>query len=328
VIATAPFRVSFGGGTDVPPYPERHGGCSLSATIDAQATVRLRARRGDAARVRWSPAAIRAGVARSPARTLDLVCDVLRLSGSPRHLDVEVDCTAPLQAGLGSSSAIVVAVLAALDAHAGRSLERRDVAARAYWAERELLGQAGGAQDHYAAAFGGVNFMEFSRSGVAVHPIGLPATALSLLRSWLLLCDSGGRRDSAGILRRQIDALDRGDANAERRMHRLKALTMALRDALADLDMERFGALMHAGWQEKRLITEGITSPRIDELGACAMSAGAIGMRVVGAGGGGFVLLVIPPARRPAVTAALTDAGARVVDFEFARQGVRAWRQG
>jgi D-glycero-alpha-D-manno-heptose-7-phosphate kinase len=255
---------------------------------------------------------------------LDLVKAVLRDLDPGRGLDLVLSTDAPPGSGLGSSSALVVAMLAAVGAAAGRAWSPAELAARAYQVERIDLKIEGGMQDQYAAAFGGLNFIEFhGDDGVEVRPLRVAPAAVEALESSLLLAWSGQGRTDGGILRRQVDGVLGGSATSLAALDAIKALAESMRDALQAGDLATFAEGLHQGWQQKRRLASGIATPRLDELYEVGRAAGAAGGKVLGAGGGGFLVFCGPPAQRDRVARALDAAGAPCSPVELDPEGVR-----
>jgi D-glycero-alpha-D-manno-heptose-7-phosphate kinase len=329
--AKVPLRVSFsGGGTDVMPYPQDHGGCVLSATIDLYAFASLRPRADAEYRVFSVDGA--SATYTSPEELvfdghLDLVKACLRSMAPETGLDLHLLCDAPPGSGLGSSSGLVVAMLAAVGEHTHTPLTLYELARRAYGVERVDLRQAGGLQDQYACTFGGFNFIEFwGEDRVVVNPLRIPADVTNELHGSLLLCYTGVTRKSGGILRRQVEGYVSGRKRSVETLSRIKALTLEMKEALLTGDLASFAELLDASWHAKRGLAEGITNPRIDELYERARGAGATAGKLLGAGGGGHLLLFCPFNERPRVAEAMEAAGARIVNFHFEEQGVQTWR--
>jgi D-glycero-alpha-D-manno-heptose-7-phosphate kinase len=328
VEACAPLRISFaGGGTDVPPYPATHGGAVLSATISRSARARVRARPDHEYHVESLDLMARAAFAPHELvfnGHLDLVKAVLRELAPERGLDLTLATDAPPGSGLGSSSALVVAMLAAVGVAGGGRWSPAELAQRAYQVERIDLKIEGGMQDQYAAAFGGLNFIEFhSEEDVAVRPLQVSAETVQELERSLLLAWSGRSRTDDGILRRQVDGVLGGSARSLESLEAMKALATGMRDALLRGDLADFADGLHEGWRQKRRLASGIATPRLDELYAVGRRAGAAGGKVLGAGGGGYLLFATPPGARARVADALEAAGAPCAQVEFDFRGVR-----
>jgi len=329
VRASAPLRLSFaGGGTDVPPYPSTHGGAVLSATIGRYATAQVRVRPDREYHVESLDLMTRAAFTAHEDLAfnghLDLVKAVLRGLAPGGGLDLVLATDAPPGSGLGSSSALVVAMLAAVGAASGQPWSPAELAWRAYEVERIDLKIEGGMQDQYAAAHGGLNFIEFHGDDqVDVRPLAVGSGTVEELERSLLLAWSGQGRTDAGILRRQVDGVLGGSVESLASLGAMKALAEAMRDALLGGDLASFAEGLHEGWEQKRRLATGIATPRLDELYGVGRAAGAAGGKVVGAGGGGFLAFCCHPDRRDRVAAALEAAGAPCSPVAFDPRGVR-----
>jgi len=330
--ARTPLRISFsGGGTDVMPYPADHGGCVLSVTIDLYAFASLVPRADSDYRVRSEDGAAHYTKPEDMVFDghLDLVKACLRDMAPHTGMDLALFCDAPPGSGLGSSSALVVSMLSAVADLDHTPMTPYELAGRAYQVERVQLRQVGGLQDQYACTFGGFNFIEFlGEDRVVVNPLRIPTDVENELHGSLLLCYTGMTRTSGGILRRQVEGYTQGNTASVDSLQRIKALTIEMKEALLTGDLGSFAEILDESWQAKRHLAEGITNDRIDELYAHARGAGALAGKLLGAGGGGFLLLFCPFERRPAIAQAMEDAGARVIKFHFEPNGVQTWRVG
>jgi D-glycero-alpha-D-manno-heptose-7-phosphate kinase len=332
VRSKAPLRISFaGGGTDVSPYAEEHGGVVLSATIDkyAYASVHVRDDRHISVQSLDYDIVARYHVdeALEFDGELDLVKATLqRLNGDePRGLDFFIHSDAPPGSGLGSSSTMVVALIGALQRLRRLPLTPYEIADLAYRIERKDLGIQGGLQDQYAAVFGGFNFMEFGRDAVIVNPLRIDPDVLNELQYNLLLCYTGRRRLSARIIQSQVDAYERREETVLQAMSELKALTVEMKNALLQGRLGDFGALLHEAWENKKKMAREISNPEIDQLYETARKAGAIGGKITGAGGGGYLFLYCRFGRKHVVAEELEKLGAEVVDFSFEPRGLQTW---
>ena len=328
--ARTPLRISFaGGGTDVMPYPADRGGCVLSATIDLYAFASLRPRDDAEYRVLSDDGSAQFSAPEDLVFDghLDLVKASLVEMAPQTGLDLHLFCDAPPGSGLGSSSGLVVAMLAAVAELSHTPLTPYELADRAYRVERVKLQQAGGMQDQFACTFGGFNFIEFlGEDRVVVNPLRVPADVENELHGSLLLCYTGITRKSGGILQRQVEGYRRGRRESLDALERIKAYTLDLKEALLTGDLASFAEILDASWHAKRGLAEGITNERIDELLDHAKRAGALAGKLLGAGGGGHLLLFCPFDRRRAIAQAMEAVGARVVNFHFAPRGVETWR--
>jgi D-glycero-alpha-D-manno-heptose-7-phosphate kinase len=329
----SPLRISFGGGgTDVSPYCDERGGAVLSATIDRYAYATIEP--GDDLIVVES---LDYDVSISYALDeefvydgqLDLakaVIDRFRADhGLTGGMRIRLHNDAPPGSGLGSSSAICVALAGALATHLRVTLDPYRLAELAYQVERVDAGIKGGRQDQYATAFGGFNFIEFGRDSTVVNPLRLRPDTLYELEYGLIFAYVGGQHFSSRIIEQQVGNYRSGVASTVDAMSRIKELASEMKRALLLGDIPAFGTLLDEGWQAKKLMAEGITNPRIDDVYRSARKAGALGGKVSGAGGGGFMFFVADPGKRFAVQEALLSEGAELVNFTFVDEGMRAW---
>jgi D-glycero-alpha-D-manno-heptose-7-phosphate kinase len=330
--STAPLRVSFaGGGTDVPPFPEREGGLVLSATIDRYAYAALRPREDN----RITIASVDLGRAVSygveeltpAAGRLDLVTGALRrvMPEACQGFDLFLHTDAPPGSGLGSSSTLVVALVGVLDEFAGERRSPSEVAELAYTIERVELGIGGGLQDQYGAAFGGFNLIACAGGGVSVDPLPLSTATIFELEQHLLLCYLGSTRPSDRIIDDQTARLLDGESATLDGLRAQKELARHMADALTAERFDEFGRLLGTAWEYKKQLSPRITTPFIDTVYEEALRHGALGGKVTGAGGGGHMLLYAPGRSRHQVAEALEPMGATVAPFGFSRRGLKAW---
>jgi len=328
--ARAPLRLSFcGGGTDVSPYPEEHGGMVLSATINQYAYASLRPRRDS----KLTIASLDYDVVAKydhPRRmrldgNLDLIKVAVRALKVRRGADLWVHSDAPPGSGLGSSSTMVVALIGVLSKWLERPLSGYEIAELAYRIERVDLKLAGGRQDQYAATFGGFNFIEFQKDATVVNPLRVEPDVIQELEYRLLLCYMGQTRQSAHIIERQTTAYREGKAPVVDALHRLKAETLEMKKALLLGKVDAVGELLHEAWENKKRLDESISNSRVDQLYRLARREGAIGGKMPGAGGGGYFLFLTRFDRKHRVASALEKRGGQVVPFQFEARGLRTW---
>lgn len=325
VIVRAPVRISFGGGgTDLADYYDRFGGFVVSAAITRYCYVV--AREPAAAGIRINSADYRIWEAFErgeippvaeplalPKAAIDWFADHgLRERGVDLFLASEVSPGT----GLGSSSAMTVALVYALASYMGIPFDRFEAAELASCLEIERLDMPIGKQDQYASAFGGLNAIEFTAGSVRVEPLNLPPDTITALSSRLLLFSTGRTRDSAAILREQR-ASTRSDHQVIASLHRIKSLAGEMRRALIGEDLDQFGRLLDLGWQEKKRLSTRVSSTAIDQWYSAAREAGALGGKIAGAGGGGFLLLYCPAGRQQPVRAAMARLGLPAFTFDF-----------
>lgn len=328
----APLRISFaGGGTDVSPYAEERGGVVLSATIDKYAYASLRPSSSDEITVTSLDYDIVAKYHITDKieydGKLDLVKSVLRnLNKVNRQgFDFFVHSDAPPGSGLGSSSTMVVALIGLLKHLHHFPLTDYEIADLAYRIEREDLGIDGGKQDQYAAVFGGFNFMEFAASTVIVNPLRIDQDIINELEYNLLLCYTGKRRLSAKIIQSQVEGYVQGNEDVLQAMDELKSLTIEMKNTLLQGRLPEFGHLLHRAWTSKKKMAKQISNPEIDTLYAVAREHGALGGKITGAGGGGYLLLYCEFGTKHIVAEELEKLGAKAVEFSFDRRGLQTW---
>jgi len=330
VRAAAPLRISFvGGGTDLPHYFRREGGAVLSATIDHYARVSIQRRRDREIRIRSLDLGhlVEYHLDEGPVYdgVMDLAKAVIHRMGVEGGLDMDVSSDAPPGSGLGGSSALVTAIVGGLAAIDGHPYSREEVAHLSTVIEREDLGIAGGWQDQYATAFGGFNLIEFASAGVTVKPVDLTPEGLAELRGNLLLCYTGAVRTNLGLIDAQIRLFHEGREETIQGMKQLHEMAFEMRDAVERGEFDVLGRMLQGAYEAKKRmnphIAEGTPIERLFEV---AREAGALGGKICGAGGGGYLLLYCRPERQPEVRAALERLGGQLARFSFDPSGVQA----
>jgi D-glycero-alpha-D-manno-heptose-7-phosphate kinase len=259
---------------------------------------------------------------------LDLVKAVLnRLL--PDHLDhglsVFMHTDAPPGSGLGASSSSVVSVIGLFQRWQHLPLTSYNIAELAYEIERVDMAIRGGRQDQYAATFGGFNYIEFSKDATIVNPLRIPPDVINELQYNLVLCYTGKSRVSAGIIETQVDNYVQRKSQVVRAMGELKSITVALKNALLQGKLDEFGSLLSDAYDNKKKMAQQISPPFIEELYQTARREGALGGKISGAGGGGFMFFYCPFEQKHHVAEAVEKLGARVVDFHFEPQGLQTW---
>lgn len=329
--ARAPLRVSFGGGgTDVPPYCLEHGGCVLSTTIDRATYATLRPREDAAIRVRSLDLGILAdfstGAKFAYDGNMDLAKAVLNHFELERGADILIHSDAPPGSGLGSSSSLIVALITALAEYKRTPMDAYAVAELAIKMERGDLAIPGGLQDQYAAAFGGFNWIEFTRDGNLVTPLRLHRSVREELEYRSVLAYVGRTRVSANILHEQIAGASKPKGTVMDALNETKRIAHDMRRALLKGDWARWGALLDEAWMQKRQFSSKVSDPQIDALYEAARAAGAAGGKLLGAGGGGFLYLFCPGERKHDVVAEVRKHGGEPTGFALDPDGARAWR--
>lgn len=320
ITARTPVRISFlGGGTDYPAYFRLHGGATLATTIDKYTYVTVRpltpcvdyrlAVSYDRVEQVQTPAAIQ-----HPA-----VREVLRFLQIDGGLALRLYTDLPMCTGLGSSSSLTVGLLRALHAYKGERVTAAQVAQEAIYVEQQLIGERVGCQDQVTCAHGGLLHLQFAPDGqIGVLPLPLSRERRISLQQSLLLFDTGLRRRAHNLLAEQLTRMQANALDAE-----LAALATLVEQGIDILTgtarLAEFGALLHEGWLLKHRFSSQVSNAYIDTLYQQARHAGALGGKLLGAGGGGFLLLFVPPARQAAVRQALAEL--RAVRFNFEQTG-------
>jgi D-glycero-alpha-D-manno-heptose-7-phosphate kinase len=325
IISRTPYRISFfGGGTDYPAWYRHHGGAVLATTIDKYCYLTCR----------YLPPffehRIRLVYSRieSVQRAVDLshpaVREVIGFLGLDRGLEIHHDGDLPARSGMGSSSAFTVGLLNGLYALQGRMPSKQQLARESIHVEQDLLKENVGSQDQVLAAYGGLNHVLFLPNGeISVRPITIPVERLRALSAHLMLLYTGIKRTASEVANSFVH-----DLGARKRQ--LRIMKDLVDEGISILtggqDLTAFGELLHEAWQAKRSMSASISNQHVDALYAEAQAAGAVGGKLTGAGGGGFLLLFVPPDRQAAVRQrlarfihvpiALEFSGSQIVFFE------------
>jgi len=331
--AKAPLRISFaGGGTDVSPYPETYGGCVLNATIDCFAWGSLRPRPDKRIGIESADLGLQVEFAADQEvlmdGTLDLAKAALRrLQALNSHgFDIFLQSDAPPGSGLGSSSALVVTLVGLVREFRGMPMGSYEVAEAAYLIERKDLQVNGGLQDQYAAAFGGFNFMEFEKDAVIVNPLRVHRSTVNELEHNLLLCYTGRTRRPDHIIDDQTSRFISAKQDTLDGLRSQKELAVAMKNALLTNRLPYFGDLLDSAWQAKKKMSDRISNPQIDELYEVARKAGALGGKITGAGGGGYMMFYCEFEKKHKVAERLRSLGAVPTEFAFETDGLQTWR--
>jgi D-glycero-alpha-D-manno-heptose-7-phosphate kinase len=318
IISRTPLRISFlGGGSDLPAYYRRHGGAVLSAAIDKSVYVTVSQKFDNAVRVSYSRTE---EVAHASQIEHPLVRESLALLGIDGGIEITSVADIPAKGtGLGSSSSFTVGLLNALHAYCGRHATAASLAHESCMIEIERCGEPIGKQDQYAAAFGGFNFIRFhADESVDVKKVVCLPSVLADLQARLLFFYTGLTRSASALLQRQSAEIAGPGAKSDAIREMVRLAETAYTDLCAG-KIDSLGALLHEGWQIKSQITNGITNSLIDEAYRAAIDAGAEGGKLLGAGGGGFLMFLAPPERHDSIRCALRSL--RETPFRFAPQG-------
>jgi D-glycero-alpha-D-manno-heptose-7-phosphate kinase len=321
IITRSPLRVSLGGGgTDLPSYSREHGGFLIAGAIDKYVYINIHSRFVDGFLLKYSQMEeadsideIRHPIIREALRLLDI---------RARNLEITSMADIPAGTGLGSSGSFATALLKALHAHKKNLIHPQQLAEQACQIEIDILKEPIGKQDQYIAAYGGITSFEFGRDGsVTAAPVAIREETLFNLEDNLLLFFTGYFRPASAVLKDQDDRCSRGDAEMTENLHFVKELAVSTKRALESGDLAEFGRLMNVHWEYKKRRSIGMTNPRIDEWYNCALSNGACGGKLIGAGGGGFLMFYAEDKGR--LRHALREQGLKEVRFRFDFEGTR-----
>ncbi len=325
----APLRIGLaGGGTDVDPYASEKGGAVFNTTINKYAYCTIIPNNTSTMSVESVNYGMYEAYLDNGPLPLDGNMDLVK--AVTNHFEIKdgfrmlLQSDSPPGSGLGGSSTVIVAAIAAVAEWTGEKMTSSELAHLAYKLEREDIGLKGGKQDQYAAVFGGFNLMKFREDGVDVNRVKIKENILNELQYRSILCYTGKTRESANIIDSQMKRFKQGDNELALDMTKEMAFDMAT--ALEKGDIEETGRLLDLGWSYKKQFSDKITNPEIDNLYNAAKELGAIGGKVSGAGGGGFMFFICDYDKKYVVSEKLTKLGATVTDFMFEPEGVVTWR--
>jgi D-glycero-alpha-D-manno-heptose-7-phosphate kinase len=319
IITRSPLRISLGGGgTDLPSYYREHGGFLIAGAIDKYVYLTVHKS--------FTPDLI---LKYSQTERVDqleeikhpIVREAMRMVGvGPKYLEISSMADIPAGTGLGSSGSFTTALLQALHAYKKGIIHPRELAEQACAIEIEKLGEPIGKQDQYIAAFGGLTCFTFKPDGqVEAEPLRVSAETQWNLEDHLGMYFTGYSRSASAILKEQDDKSRKKDADMTANLHFVKELGLRSRQALESGDLQSFGRIMHEHWEHKKQRSGGMSNPRIDAWYDLALQNGAVGGKLIGAGGGGFLLFLAEDRAR--LRTALHAAGMEEVRFRFDYQG-------
>jgi D-glycero-alpha-D-manno-heptose-7-phosphate kinase len=326
----APIRIDFAGGwTDVPPFSEREGGAVVNTTINRYTYTTL-AKRNDS-RIRILSADFEKYIEVENFRqleydgNLDLIKAAVKVLGVEIGMDIHVRCDAPPGSGTGSSSSISVALIGMLNCLQPEKLSPHEIAKLARKLEVQELSIAGGKQDYYASALGGINFLEFEDPAVSNSRLQVAPAVIRDLEKHLLLCYTGKSRLSGDIIRNVMGAYERGEKKTVDALRNLKRVAYETRSALLSGDLHGFAGLLHENWQNQKALDPSTTNAQIDRLFEVALGAGAIGGKACGAGGGGCIVFYCDENKEHLVRRALLAEQAQIIEFNLENEGLQTW---
>jgi D-glycero-alpha-D-manno-heptose-7-phosphate kinase len=328
LIVRSPVRISFaGGGTDLPAYYQRYGGAVLSTAINKYFYTILGSRSDRSIQIISSDLRVCESWSGLSAMDiegsgLEIPVAVLKELDREIYVDLFLASEIPPGTGLGSSASVCVNVLKTLTNYLQVSLSKYDLAERAFDIARNVLQRHVGKQDEYAAAFGGLNFIEFLTDGsVRVQPLDPDPAIMTELQNNLLLFFTGAAHHSWNILAEQEKATAEQSRKPLEALHEIKDLAYRMRDAVQAGSLSRFAAMLHESWLAKKRVSSRISNSHIDAIYDLAIEKGALGGKITGAGGGGFLLLYCESPNQERVRHALAAQGLKEMTFSFDFQG-------
>jgi len=330
--AKAPLRISFaGGGTDIPAYYEEHGGAVLSSTINRYAYVTLYPREDDRVMIRSLDLGQQVDfhLAKGPVYDgmLDLAKAAVQRLNIPRGIEMDIRLEAPAGSGLGGSSALTAGVIGVLAALTATPLGLYEMAELNYTIERIDLKIAGGKQDQYATTFGGFNLIEFQKERIIVNPLRIDRNTLNDLEAHFILCYTGCVRPDLGLVSRQVQFYREGRQETMEGLKRLHEMAYEMKEALLTGQLERFGKMLDEAYVNKKRMNPHVADGTpTDLMYQAARRHGALGGKLLGAGGGGYLLLFCETASQEEVRQEMERLGGRLMDFAFDNWGLQVWR--
>ena len=322
IVSCAPVRFSLGGGgSDLPSYSREHGGFVVAASVDKFIFVCVARRFYDNLRLAYSESEIVDSAEQVKHRILRAA---LLETGILRGIELHSLADVPANSGLGSSSSFTVAVLNALHAYKREFVPAEQLAREACHIEMDLLNEPIGKQDQYIAAYGGISALTFNPDGsVDVERLPLRDGVIDELESNLAIYYSGVERAASTVLKEQAATIAQDKDGAVHRMHRIKALGHDTKRILLSGKIDSYGEMLHEHWTNKRKFASTMADAAIDEHYDAARKAGAIGGKLMGAGGGGFFMFYVRPGDRRRVHDVLASRGLRPLRFRFEFNGAR-----
>lgn len=330
LIVRSPVRISFaGGGTDLPGYYEDFGGAVVSTAINKYFYTILKKRNDGKIQVISSDLRVTEtwrDISHMQLKQSELQILVAAMKELGCDISVDLFLASEIIAGtgLGSSASVCVGVLKTLATYLDLPFSKYELAEQAYHIARNVLGKPVGKQDEYAAAFGGLNHISFHRDGSThVEPIRIRPEVVRELQSNLMLFFTGASHNSWNLLQTQEKNTKKKAGTTLDSLHEIRSLADRMRDALEDGDLDCFGSILHEGWQAKKRISSEISTSLIDLAYEAARANGAVGGKITGAGGGGFLLIYCKEEFQDQVRHALGEMGIREMAFEFDFDGAQ-----
>lgn len=325
IIVRTPFRLPLGGGgTDLPSYYHKYEGCLISAAINKYMYISINEPAIiDKIKINYSKVEI-VNLDRIDDLQHEIARETLKYLKIKRPLEIASMADLSAGTGMGSSSSYTVGLLEGLNHMIRRYITVHELAEEACKIEIDLIGKPIGKQDQYAAAFGGIVQLDIDRLGnVTVTPLTLDHEVIYELENRLLMFYTSKDRDANNILAEQSNKAKTDEKEAINSMHRIKEIGVEVKKALINGDIDMFGRLLHEHWSEKKRISTKMSDVNIDDWYDLAMKNGALGGKIMGAGGGGFMLFCVENGKRKQLRKTMEDAGLKYMDFRFDWEGAK-----
>ena len=332
----APLRLGLaGGGTDVSPYSDIYGGNVLNITIDMYAYCTIEPT--DDGKICMYAADLDEYFETDIVSEIPIEGNLILHkgvynhivknynNGNPLSLKITTYADSPMGSGLGTSSTLVIAMLKAFQEWLKLSFGEYDLAQIAFDIERKELGLSGGKQDHFSAAFGGINFMEFSKESSLVNPLRIKNWVISELESSLLLYYTGKSRESSKIIEEQIKGAQEKNVDSLEAMRQLKEIALKMKESILKGDFGLFERCLKEGWESKKKMASSISNTEIDEIYDFIMENGGKAAKVSGAGGGGFMMIYCDPLKRSILIEALKSKKGDTMTIKVSHEGAHSW---
>mgnify|MGYP001584776812 CR=1 FL=1 len=328
IVGMAPVRISFaGGGTDMPEYYEKFGGAVISTNINLFTYLVVNPRRDNSFQAFSSDFEshhMKSNYDRLEMRLgTELTVSAVKFLKYKIGGDFLICSDVPPGSGLGASSSLAVNSIKTISFLKGKNWKNEKIAEAAFHIEREILKHKVGKQDDYISAFGGFNYINFTKNRIKVNPIKLKKSTASEFEQNLLLFYIGVTRNSNIILSKQLEYIKKNNHDTINSLHYVRNLVEEFRDSLNNSDLREVGELLHKGWMAKRKFVKGISNNHIDKIYEVALKAGAIGGKLTGAGGGGHLLLYCESSKRQNVIRKMQSLKLKHIPGKFHSEGIK-----
>ena len=326
ILGMSPVRISFaGGGTDIPEYYEEYGGGVVASSISRFIYVIMTPRNDSSFHAFSSDLETHHKPTSydvlEPQHGTEIAVSVIKHLGYKEGANVLICSDVPPGSGLGASGALAVNLVKTISMLNGDDWDREKISETAYHIGRHVLNWPIGKQDEYATAFGGLNYIKFTKEKVSVSPISLSQSSLKELQQNLVLFFVGNTRNSAAILSTQIERTKQRQPDVMESLHFVKNLAEEMFESLKKSDITAFGELLHKGWAAKKKFAKSVSNENIDKMYETALKQGAIGGKLTGAGGGGHMLLYCENFKQPQLIEKMESMGLKHVKFNFNVEG-------